>query len=104
MVEAYLEQRDRKTVSQVARENGVGTETLRNWVKKHLVDNPQTEPPLSVSERARLAELEHEVRELKLEREFLGKAAAFFAKEYLECSRKGRGAGLCRELVDVSIS
>ncbi len=33
-------------------------------------------------ERARLAELEREVRELKLEREFLGKAAAFFAKEY----------------------
>ena len=35
----------------------------------------------SGSERARLAELERENRELKLEREFLGKAAAFFAKE-----------------------
>ncbi len=73
LVGAYLEQRDRKTLSQVARENGVGTETLRNWVKKHLAEHPQTEPPLSVSERARLAELEREVRELKLEREFLGK-------------------------------
>jgi transposase len=29
-----------------------------------------------------LAELERENRELKLEREFLGKAAAFFAKEF----------------------
>ena len=66
----------------MAREHGVGTETLRNWVKKDLAENPQTEPPLSVSERARLAELEREVRELRLEREFLGKAAAFFAKEY----------------------
>lgn len=82
LVEAYLEVRDQKTLSQVARENGVGTETLRNWVKKHLVENPEVEPPLSVSERARLAELERENRELKLEREFLGKAAAFFAKEY----------------------
>lgn len=82
LVEVYLEQRDHKTLSQVARENGVGTETLRNWVKKYLAEHPQTEPPLSVSERARLAELEREVRELKLEREFLGKAAAFFAKEY----------------------
>lgn len=82
LVESYLEQRNQKTLSQVARENRVGTETLRNWVKRHLADNPQTEPPLTVSERARLAELEREVRELKLEREFLGKAAAFFAKEY----------------------
>ena len=81
LVEAYLEQRNEKTLSQVAREHGVGAETLRNWVKRHLAENPQTEPPLSVSERARLAELEREARELKLEREFLGKAAAFFAKE-----------------------
>jgi transposase len=34
---------------------------------------PGEEPPLSISERARLRELEKEVRELKLEREFLGK-------------------------------
>ena len=39
-------------------------------------------PPLSISERARLRELEKENRELKLEKEFLGKAAAFFASEY----------------------
>jgi transposase len=82
LVQAYLEQKNLKTLSQVARENGVGAETLRNWVKRHVAENPQTEPPLTVSERARLAELEREVRELKLEREFLGKAAAFFAKEY----------------------
>lgn len=82
LVEAYLEQRSQKTLSQVARENRVGAETLRNWVKQYVADHPQIEPPLSVSERARLAELEREVRELKLEREFLGKAAAFFAKEY----------------------
>ena len=40
------------------------------------------EPPLSVSERARLRELEKEVRELRLKSEFLGKAAAYFAQEY----------------------
>jgi hypothetical protein len=39
------------------------------------------EPPLSISERARLRELEREVRELKMKAEFLGKAAAFFAQE-----------------------
>ncbi len=82
MVEVFLEQQTKKTLAQVARENGVGTETLRVWVKKYRAENPDAEPPLTVSERARLAELEREVRELKLEREFLGKAAAFFAKEY----------------------
>jgi transposase len=82
LVELFLEQQHQKTLAQVARENGIGVETLRVWVKKYREANPQTEPPLTVSERARLAELEREVRELKLEREFLGKAAAFFAKEY----------------------
>jgi transposase len=82
MVRLYLEVEGRKTVSQVARENGLGTETLRSWVKRHKDEHPAEEPPLSVSERARLAELEREVRELKAEREFLGKAAAFFAKEF----------------------
>jgi transposase len=37
---------------------------------------------LAVSERARLRELEREVRELRLKNEFLGKAAAFFARDY----------------------
>jgi transposase len=40
------------------------------------------EPELTVSERARLRVLEREVRELRAEKEFLGKAAAFFAKEF----------------------
>jgi transposase len=40
------------------------------------------EPPLTVSDRARLRELEKENRELRLEKEFMGKAAAFFAREY----------------------
>jgi len=82
LVKLYREQRASKTVSQVARENGVGTETLRNWAKAYEKTHPDEEEPLTISERARLRELERENRELKLEKEFLGKATAFFAKEY----------------------
>ena len=82
LVLAFLDVEAHKTLSQFARENGVGAETLRVWVKKYRQANPVAEAPLSMSERSRLAELERENRELKLEREFLGKAAAFFAKEF----------------------
>jgi transposase len=81
MVKHYLGQRSKKTVTQVARENGVGAETLRKWVKAYEAAHPVEEEPLTISERARLRELERENRELRLEREFLAKAAAFFAKE-----------------------
>ena len=47
-----------------------------------VIDHPVEEKPLTISERARLAELEKEVRELRMKTEFLGKAAAFFAQEY----------------------
>lgn len=56
--------------------------SLRNWVNAYRAAHAGEEPPLTISERARLRELEKENRELKLEREFLGKAAAFFASEY----------------------
>jgi transposase len=40
LVKLYLEQRASKTVSQVARENGVGPETLRNWVNAYVKAHP----------------------------------------------------------------
>jgi transposase len=56
--------------------------TLGNWVHKYRLDHVGEEPPLAISDRARLRELERENRELKMKAEFLGKAAAFFAQEY----------------------
>ena len=56
--------------------------TLGNWVNKYRAEHTDEEPPLTISERARLRELEKEVRELRMKTEFLGKAAAFFAQEY----------------------
>jgi transposase len=71
-----------RAIPSTAREIGVNEQTLRNWVHDYRRKHAGEEPPLTVSERARLRELEKEVRELRLEKEFLGKAAAFFASEY----------------------
>jgi transposase len=71
-----------RSTAQVARELGINPGTLGNWVAQYRKAHPVDEEPLSVSERARLRELERENRELKTRNEFLGKAAAFFAQEY----------------------
>ena len=71
-----------RTVADVAREFGVGAETLRNWVNAYRREHAGEEPEVTESERNELARLRKELRDLKAEREFLGKAAAFFAKEY----------------------
>jgi transposase len=73
-----------RTIKAVAEENGVGVETLRTWLKKYRAAGhapAEQDGPLSVSERARLKELERENRELKAEAAFLKKAAAYFARE-----------------------
>ena len=71
-----------RAIAEVAREIQVNEGTLGNWVNKYRVEHADEEPPLSVSDRARLRELERENRELRMKTEFLGKAAAFFAQEY----------------------
>ena len=69
-----------RPIAEVARELGINEGTLGNWVNKYRREHPASEE-LGISDRARLRELERENRELRLEREFLKKAAAFFAKE-----------------------
>ena len=71
-----------RTVTDVAKEHGIGVETLRSWVKKYRNEHAGDEPELREPERAELARLRKENRELKMEQEFLKKAAAFFAKEF----------------------
>ena len=69
-------------VARVAKELGVNESTLGNWVSTYRRDHAGEEPPLSVSERVRLRESEREIRELKMQVEFLKKAAAYFASEH----------------------
>lgn len=71
-----------RPIAHVAREIGVHEITLGYWVKAYRAKYPEKEPPLDVSERARLRELERENRELKAKCEFLAKATAYFATEH----------------------
>lgn len=70
-----------KSIAQVAREHGLSDTTVGNWVRKYRETHEIDEPPLELSDRARLRELERENREMAMELAFLKKAAAYFAKE-----------------------
>lgn len=70
-----------RRIAEVAREIGVGETTLGNWVKAYREAHVGDEPPLDMSDRARLRELERKNRELEMELTFLKRAAAYFAKE-----------------------
>ena len=71
-----------RPIAQVAKELGIHEGTLGNWVNTYRREHVSDEPALTVSERARLRELERETRELRMENEFLKKAAAYFAKDH----------------------
>jgi len=72
-----------RPIVDVAREFKVLPGTLGNWVSKFREENSSlAEDPLALTERAELETLRREVQELKMENEFLGKAASFFAKKY----------------------
>jgi len=67
-------------VTRVARQLGIGQESVRNWVKQAAIDGGQR-PGATSEERRRIAELEREVRELRRANEILKAASAFFARE-----------------------
>ena len=60
--------------------SGSTGDTLRNWVKQARVD-ARREPGTTTEDRARISELEREVRELRRANAILKSASAFFAAE-----------------------
>ena len=71
-----------KSVGQVAQEMGLTVSALRSWVKQDEINqNPAPRGPLTTDERAELARLRKELKRVEMERDFLKKAAAFFARE-----------------------
>jgi len=74
-----------RTQRSVADSLGVKHSTFNAWVAQARIDrgfHPDPEA-MSSDERAELTRLRSEVRELRMERDILKKAAAFFAKEMI---------------------
>jgi transposase len=67
-------------VTRIARQLGMGPETLRLWVNQAEVDAGRR-PGITTEEGRRIAELERENRELRRANEILKSASAFFAAE-----------------------
>ncbi len=67
-------------ITRVSIQLGVGSESLRSWVKQAEIDGG-LRLGLTTDERQRLTELEKENRELRRANEILKSASAFFARE-----------------------
>ena len=71
-----------KSVHRVARELDLTETALRRWVNQAEVDKGiGSGASLTTGEKDEFRKLRRENRQLRMEREFLKKAAAFFAKE-----------------------
>jgi transposase len=70
-------------ISSISEKIGCTAETLRKWVRQAERDSGRR-AGLSTDERARLKDLEREVRELRRANEILKKASAYFAQAELD--------------------
>lgn len=70
-----------KSVGEVARELDLTTTAVRAWVARAGIDEKRDpNGPLTTEERAEMTRMRRELRTVTMERDFLRKAAAFFAR------------------------
>jgi transposase len=70
-----------RPIAEIARDLGINEATLGNWVHRSKKSGKSGEKALDIDERAELKVLRDENRRLRMERDFLKKAAAWFASE-----------------------
>jgi transposase len=70
-----------RNAHELSQEFECSAQTIRNWVAQAEADAGKREDVLSNPEREELKKLRRENRQLKLEREILAKATAWFARE-----------------------
>lgn len=71
-----------RPVAQVAAELGLGAQLLGRWVAAERARDAGSGGPESTGEGAELARLRKENAQLRMDNEFLGKAAVFFASKH----------------------
>jgi transposase len=76
----------------LAREFEPTAQSIRNWLAQSERDTGRGNGGLTTAEREELSRLRRENRQLKLEREILSKAAAWFARETNAIPPKGSGS------------
>ena len=70
-----------RTPESLAKEFEPSSQTIRNWAKQADLDGGKRRDGLTSVEQQELRQLRRENRQLKLERDILSKAAAWFARE-----------------------
>ena len=70
-----------KKVAQVARDLGLTPSSVSLWVRHARADRSGGKTGLTSEERAEFAAMRKELRVVRMERDILKKAVAFFAKE-----------------------
>ena len=69
-----------RSLNAISKDLGVSLESLRSWVNQAKIDGGE-KAGLTTEERAELSRLRKENRTLRMERDLLKKAAAYFARE-----------------------
>ena len=72
-----------KSVGAAARDLDLSESALRTWVERARADRGTGKPGVLTATERELGRLRKEVRELRMERDVLKKATAFFAKDHL---------------------
>jgi transposase len=70
-----------RTPQELAQEFEPTEQTIRTWIKQAAIDGGERRDGPTTEEKQELARLRKEVRQLRLERDILAKAAAWFARE-----------------------
>ena len=81
-----------RSPEELSREFEPSAQTIRNWVHQAERDAGQRTDGLTTPEREELTRLKRENRQLKLEREILAKATAWFARETGTIPPSGSGS------------
>ena len=79
-----------RSPEELAKEFEPSAQAIRNWVAQADRDEGRRSDGLTNAERSELARLRKENKQLRLEREILSKAAAWFARSWPRLGRSGR--------------